>query len=193
MASDRTVNDHVRHRLRELRNKRRIGIREIAAGTGIASSSYCCMEGGHYNISLDHLFRILGVLEADISDVWPSETTLPEAASSVQLRRIQEFRISEIVSLASAEGAALFSLSGGKCEVLLYQGLSDFLLDRLCLYLEDGRVHEDGFWLQKQLGEKRFLFFLKGQTCPEYLRKLLEQYLVIWSNLFSHLLKERCL
>jgi transcriptional regulator with XRE-family HTH domain len=188
MASDRTVNDHVRRRLRQLRNRKKIGIREIAAGTGIAFSSYCCMEGGHYNISLDHLFRILGVLDADISEVWPSETILPEVSTHAQLRRIQEFRINEIVSLSGAEGAALFSLRDGKCQILLHQGISDFLLDRLCLYLEESKVLGDGYWLQKTLADQRFLFFLKSQSCPDYLRKLIEQYLVIWSNLFSHVL-----
>jgi len=147
------------------------------------------MEGGYYNISLDNLFRILGVMGADIAEVWPSETAAAEDANPIQLRRIQEFRISEIINLSAAEGAALFSVHGRRSKVLLQQNLSDFLLDRLCLYIEDGREYGDGLWFRKDLGSTCFIFFLKGKSCPDYLRKLIAQYLVIWSNLFSQLLK----
>jgi len=188
--SERTVNEFVRQRLRELRNNKSIGIREITEGTGIPSSSYCCMEGGYYNISLDNLFRILGVLGADISEVWPSDNAAADTATTtpMQLRRIQEFRVSEIVNLSGAEGAALFSLNG-KCNVLLHENVSEFLLDRLCLYLEDGRSYGEGLWFKKRLGDVTYVFFLKGKSCPDYLRRLIEQYLVIWSNLFGQVLK----
>jgi len=147
------------------------------------------MEGGYYNISLDNLFRILGVMGADIAEVWPSETTAAEDANPIQLRRIQEFRINEIISLTAAEGAALFSVQGHRSKVLLQQNVSDFLLDRLCLYIEDGRDYGDGLWFRKELGNTSFIFFLKGKSCPDYLRKLIGQYMVIWSNLFSQILK----
>lgn len=185
---ERTINEYVRQRLRELRTRKNIGIREISSGTGIPSSSYCCMEGGYYNISLDNLFRILGVMGADIAEVWPAETTGADEANPVQLRRIQEFRVNEIISLTAAEGAALFSVHGQRSKVLLQQNLSDFLLDRLCLYIEDGREYNEGLWFRKELGTTSFIFFLKGKTCPDYLRKLIGQYLVIWSNLFSQIL-----
>jgi len=147
------------------------------------------MEGGYYNISLDNLFRILGVMGADIAEVWPSETTAAEDANPIQLRRIQEFRINEIISLTAAEGAALFSVQGHRSKVLLQQNVGDFLLDRLCLYIEDGRDYGDGLWFRKELGNTSFIFFLKGKSCPDYLRKLIGQYMVIWSNLFSQILK----
>jgi len=147
------------------------------------------MEGGYYNISLDNLFRILGVMGTDIAEVWPAETTATDDANPAQLRRIQEFRVSEIINLTDAEGAALFSVQGRRSKVLLQQNLSDFLLDRLCLYMEDGREYGDGLWFRKDLGSTSFIFFLKGKSCPDYLRKLIGQYLVIWSNLFSQVLK----
>jgi len=187
--SERTINEYVRQRLRDLRTRKNIGIREISSGTGIPASSYCCMEGGYYNISLDNLFRILGVMGADIAEVWPAETTSADDTNPIQLRRIQEFRISEIINLTEAEGAALISVQGDRSTVLLQQNLSDFLLDRLCLYVEDGRDYSEGLWFRKDLGKTSFVFFLKGKTCPDYLRKLIGQYLVIWSNLFSQVLK----
>ncbi|HXK59193.1 MAG TPA: hypothetical protein PLP42_04795 [Acidobacteriota bacterium] len=187
--SDRAINDYVRQKMRELRTRKKIGIRQLSSSTGIPVSSYCCMEGGYYNISLDNLFRILGVLGADIADVWPSDVVGTGVDNPVQLRKIQEFRINEIINLSEAEGAALFSLNERRCKVLLSQNLSDFLLDRICLYLENGQQYNQGLWFKKRLGNTCFVFFLKGKSCPEHIQKLIQQYLVIWSNLFSQVLQ----
>ena len=192
MAKDRLINNRVRHKLRELRLARKVSVQELARRVGIPCSSYACMEGGFYNISLDYLFRILGVLDADISEVWPIETAVfQNAGNPLYVRKIQEFRLSEIVSLTQAEGAALFSLLGGKCSVLLHEHLSDFLLDRVVLYLEDGRRYDQGVWFEKQKGATRFCFFLKANNCPDYVGKLVEHYMVIWANVFGGVLPER--
>ncbi|MBI2821516.1 MAG: helix-turn-helix transcriptional regulator [Acidobacteria bacterium] len=186
MAKDRVVNSCVRQKLRELRRSKKISLQELAGRAGIPSSSYACMEGGFYNISLDNLFRILGVLEVDIREVWPPETIAAQAlGDSFYLRKIQEFRLSEVVSLSHAEGAALFSLRSGKCSVVLHEHLSDFLLDRLILYLEDGRRYEHGLWFEKKKGDATFILFLKTQDSPDYVRKVIEHYMVIWANLFD--------
>ncbi|MBI3940114.1 MAG: hypothetical protein HY315_04720 [Acidobacteria bacterium] len=186
MPRNGVVNNCVRHRVRELRRGKKMRLQDLAARAGIASSSYACMEGGFYNISLDNLFRILGVLDADISQVWPVETAISEALGhTFYLRRIQEFRLNEVISLCGAEGAALFALRGGKASVILHDRLSDFLLDRLVLYLEEGRRYEQGLWFGKKMGETTFFFFIKAQECQGYLRKLIEHYLVIWASLFS--------
>ncbi len=187
--SANAINEHVRQRLRELRISKRIGFREMSEGTGIPSSSYCCMESGYYKINLDSLHRILGVLGASIQDVWPTDLPATEVDTSpVHLRRIQDFRLSELISLSQAEGAALFAIAGGKSKVLMYQNLSDFLLDRLCLYLEDGRSHEHGLTLARKRGKTNYVLFLKTELCPSYVGKLAEKYLVIWSNLFGDVL-----
>ncbi|MBI4456001.1 MAG: helix-turn-helix transcriptional regulator [Acidobacteria bacterium] len=186
MARHRAVNHCVRQKLRELRLRKKISLQELAYQAGIPSSSYACMEGGFYNISLDNLFRILGVLETDIDAVWPIETEqAPSGGHPFYLKKIQEFRLNEIVSLSEAEGAALFSLQNGKCSVVLHQHLSDFLLDRLILYLEEGRRYEHGLWFEKKQAAATFYLFLKTQDCRDYVRKLIEHYLAIWSQLFG--------
>ena len=185
-GSNGVVNTCVRHKVRELRLNRKLNMQAVASRAGIPSSSYACMEGGYYNISLDNLFRILGVLEADISEVWPPETAVVQAAGHpLYLRRIQEFRLSEVISLSQAEGAALFSIQGGKCSVLLHQSLDDFLLDRVAVYLEDGRRYDQGLWFQKKRGEATYCLFLRARECKEHVRMLIEHYLVVWSNLFG--------
>lgn len=186
MATERVINSSVRHKLRELRRRNKFTVQEVAARAGIPPSSYACMEGGFYNISLDNLFRILGVLEADISEVWPTETAGSHLVGQpFYLKKIQEFRLSEIISLCQAEGAALFSVLNDKCSVVLHEHLSDFLLDRLILYLEDGRRYEHGLWFERKHGARAFHLFLKAQECPDYVRKLADHYLVIWSNVFG--------
>jgi transcriptional regulator with XRE-family HTH domain len=186
MARDGVINNSVRHKLRELRRNRKLSLQDLAARAGIPPSSYACMEGGFYNISLDNLFRILGVLEADIREVWPEESSASESLGHpFYIRKIQEFRMSEVISLCQAEGAALFSIEGGRCSVVLRDRLSDFLLDRLVLYLEEGRRYEHGIWFEKKIGGKNIFLFIKAQECPDYVRKLVAHYMVIWASLFD--------
>ena len=189
MTKQNAINEFVRSKLRKLRLAKSLTLTQLAAQAGLPYSSYACMESGFYNINLDNLFRILDVLGADISEVWPTETAgLPATDVSLYLKKIQEFRLGEIVSLCAAEGGALFAVRNDKCSLPLYHRLSDFLLDRLVLYLEDGRKYPEGLWFEKTQGDTTFHLFLKTEDCPAYVKKLVEQYLVIWSNLFCGVL-----
>lgn len=184
-ASSDSINDAVRRKIRELRKAKAIKVREIAARTGMPYSSYASMESGFYKINLDNLFIILGALDVDIREVWPAETLAGEVANeSLFLQRVQQFRLGEIVSLSEAEGGAFFALKNCKCRVLLHQGVSDFLLDRLILYLEDDVFYTEGLWYRKKLDETIFYFFLKRQNCPDFVEKLLKKYLAIWAEVY---------
>ena len=68
-------------------------------------------------------------------------------------------------------------MKGETCKPLLHQGLSDFLLDRLIFYLEDGRPYPHGLWFQKTSQGKDFQFFMKGESCPKFLSELIQKYL----------------
>lgn len=176
----------VRRKLRQLRLAKKMKLRQVSSQAGIPLSSYACMESGHYNISLDHLFRILGVLEADIRDVWPVETVGVDGTSDrLYLQRIQSFRLSEIISLSGSEGGALFRIREGKCDVVLHQAVSDFLLDRLILYLEDGRSYSRGVWFERSRRGISYLLFLKADDCPDFVKAMVRRYLVIWSHVFD--------
>lgn len=186
MSSTNPINEFVRLRIRKIRRTKKIKVREIAAQLEIPYSSYASMEGGFYNINLDNLFRILGALDTDIREVWPAETATTETAEDrLYLGRIQQFRLGEIVSLSGAEGAALFVVKDERCKLLLYQGLSDFLLDRLISYLANGLPYPHGLWLQKTSQGKDFHFFMKGESCPEFLSRLIQKYLSIWAEIYS--------
>jgi transcriptional regulator with XRE-family HTH domain len=188
MSREKPVNESVRQKLRQLRLSKKLGIKQAAYVAGIPFSSYACMEAGHYKINLDDLSRILGALGADISEVWPD--IVPNVPNQSAIRRIQEFRLSEVVALCPADGAALFSVTNAKCRVHMSHNVSDYFLDRLALYLEAGKKFDDGLWFEKAMRDTRFLFFLKSGECPPYLRKLVEQYLIIWSHIFTYTLTE---
>lgn len=185
MPEKSTINELVRLRIREIRKSKKVKIRQIAAQANMPYSSYASMECGFYNINLDNLFRILGALDTDIREVWPAETAVPKAAENrLYLERIQQFRLGELISLSDTEGAALFRVQGDTCKILLHQGLSDFLLDRLVFYLEDGLPYPHGFWLRKNSQGKDFHFFMKSGSCPEFLSKLIQKYLSIWAEVY---------
>ncbi len=71
MRSKGRINNFVGHRLREIRVAKKMTSQEVARRAGIAPGSYSCLENGWYKINLDNLFRILQVLKADVTDVWP--------------------------------------------------------------------------------------------------------------------------
>lgn len=175
------INEFVRKRIRRLRTAKRIPIARFLDQAGIPGSSYSDMETGTYRISLDNLFRILGVLEADIDDVWPSETIAGEA---LYLRRIQEFRLSEVIEFCQSRGAALFALVEGKCLVLLDRNIEEFLLERLALYIEDGIRYREGLWFRRDEEEFSLILFVRAHHCIDFVGTLIEKYMLCWSNLF---------
>ena len=186
MRRNKCVNDAVRVKIRELRKARGITIRELCHQIGMPIGSYGCLESGSYNITLENLHRIVNVLGVDISEVWPYDR--PEKVASYeasQLKKMQEFRLAEVVTLAGAEGGALFARRGGKCSVLLHRNLSQFLVERLTLYLEDDLVYREGFWFERNWGKTTYYFFLKARNCPAFVQKMLERDRVIWASAFT--------
>lgn len=181
-----SINDLVRERIRRLRNARGIGVTELASRAGIPVSSYASLESGAYRITLDNLFRILGALDVGIEDVWPVESEgIRVTDEALYLKRVQEFRLSEIVSLSAAEGCALFADRNGRCSVVAALHLSDVLLDRLVLYLEQGQQLGGGRWFERQYRDIAFHFFLKTDSCPDFVQAMIQTYLINWSALFG--------
>ncbi len=183
MSKSFAVNEFVRRRIRRLRLSKGIKLVELASRLSLPASSYASMETGQCRISLDHLFRITGELGVDINDVWPCEAAFETAENRVYIRRIQEFRFNEIISLTDAEGAALLSVQSGVCKIVMHSRLSDFLLDRLILYVEAGRKYEGGLWFEKSVGEDNLFLFLKSRPCAPFINQLIGFYLTIWSGL----------
>ena len=56
---------------------------------------------------------------------------------------------------------------------------------RLKADLADGLPYPHGLWFQKTSQRKDFHFFMKGESCPEFLSKLIQKYLSIWVEVYS--------
>ncbi len=82
------VNDFICANIRRIRIDKGLRVQDIAARAGIPLGSYSCLETGRYRLNLENLFRILHVLGADISQVWPGSVS--EAREWVDDRFIRE-------------------------------------------------------------------------------------------------------
>ena len=60
-------------RLRRLRKERDLTQAELARQIGIQQSDLSRMEKGEYRVSLDNLFKILGVFDLDLADFFGEE------------------------------------------------------------------------------------------------------------------------
>jgi len=66
-------------RLRLLRKDRGLTQAELARQIGIQQSDLSRMEQGEYRVSLDNLFKILGVFELDLTDFFGDDSSSSDA------------------------------------------------------------------------------------------------------------------
>jgi transcriptional regulator with XRE-family HTH domain len=91
-------------RLRGLRKERGLTQAELARQIGIQQSDLSRMEQGEYRVSLDNLFKILGVFDLDLADFFGDK-----AATSEQLHQPlsrQDMKILHLMRELSPEGRA---------------------------------------------------------------------------------------
>ena len=66
-------------RLRQLRKDRALTQAELARQIGIQQSDLSRMEKGEYRVSLDNLFKILGVFDLDLADFFGDDAKATDA------------------------------------------------------------------------------------------------------------------
>jgi len=186
MGKKRLINEYVRKKLQKLRQEKRLSAAEVAHRLGVPRTSYVSMETGAYNLKLDHVYRILAVLDADIMDVWPQpgERTELEVSRSHHLA-IQRFRLNEVLSLSNSEGGVLLARYGSKVSVVMSSGLSDYFVDRLAYYLQDGELYKPGGWFRLNGGVSGYYLYLRPETVPKHVHAVIEHYLTIWACFFD--------
>jgi transcriptional regulator with XRE-family HTH domain len=91
-------------RLRELRKDRGLTQAELARQIGIQQSDLSRMEKGEYRVSLDNLFKILGVFELDLADFFSHETQTSDAVQQPLSRH--DMKILHMLRELSPEGRA---------------------------------------------------------------------------------------
>ena len=182
-AKEWLASERVRRRIREVRLQRHIKMTELARRLRMPISSYASIATGQCRISLDHLYRILGALDTDIAEVWPTPNADTGCQSRFYVRRLQKFRLNELISLSGAEGGAIFYVRESRCQVLFHENLSDFLIDRLAMYFESNLAYTAETLLSRKDGGDSLHVFLKSENCPQYVMILGEKYLTLWTLL----------
>jgi hypothetical protein len=109
-----------------------------------------------------------------------------DGSNELYLLRTQSFRVAEVIDLSRAEGGALFAVRDGNCTPVIEHNLSDFLIDRLILCLQCGQEYPKGQWFRRMKENTSLHFFLKADQCPDFVTRMIQRYLVIWSNIFLH-------
>jgi len=91
-------------RLRELRTERGLTQAELARQIGIQQSDLSRMEKGEYRVSLDNLFKILGVFDLDLADFFGGQRATTEQERQPLSRR--DMKILHLLRELSPEGRA---------------------------------------------------------------------------------------
>jgi len=91
-------------RLRELRKERGLTQAELARQIGIQQSDLSRMEKGEYRVSLDNLFKILGVFDLDLADFFGDQHEKTEREQQPLSR--QDMKILHLMRELSPEGRA---------------------------------------------------------------------------------------
>lgn len=183
MHLDDPVNQKIRARIRNIRQKKRLSVRKAALLSEIPESSYSCMENGFYRISLLNLKKILDGLEVTIDDVWPEATgarttSQPNLAEPVDLQTQRFFRLQEVFRLSDARRAALL------------EGNSDLKL-AYCINLSEHeqlvfldyfpqRLHHSWTVFEKQNRDFTCCLCLQDARIDDTLRRLVDIYLDLW-------------
>ncbi len=89
-------------RLRQLRKDRGLTQAELARQIGIQQSDLSRMEKGEYRVSLDNLFKILGVFNLDLADFFGEPHATAEQAQQPLSR--QDMKILHLLRELSPEG-----------------------------------------------------------------------------------------
>ena len=91
-------------RLRELRKERGLTQAELARQIGIQQSDLSRMEKGEYRVSLDNLFKILGVFDLDLADFFGDQQEKSELEQQPLSR--EDMKILHLLRELSPEGRA---------------------------------------------------------------------------------------
>lgn len=74
----------VGQKIRQLRKERGLTQAELAKRIGVQQSDLCRMEIGEYRVSLDTMFRILGVFRIDVAEFFQNRIERKDATRETQ-------------------------------------------------------------------------------------------------------------
>src|SRR5690606_34420509 len=176
----------IREQIRIARFERGLTQKEVAIRAGLVKSSYASIETGDSRPSIGTLYKILGALKLDISDVWPpvwegsgvGDSALPE------FNVINTFRIRQIFSLSQAESICLIFQSRGLTEPIFSMYTEEEERDCLFEAISTNRSCPEWEVLSKRTNGASVHFCLKVDSLESYLLQLAAIYLALWLNTF---------
>ena len=89
-------------RLRRLRRERKLTQADLARQIGIQQSDLSRMEKGEYRVSLDSLFKILGVFDIEMTEFFGDAAAVPTGVSRPLAR--EDMQILQMLRRLSPEG-----------------------------------------------------------------------------------------
>jgi hypothetical protein len=84
-------------RLRRLRKERHLSQTELARQIGIQQSDLSRMEKGEYRVSLENLFKILSVLELDVTEFFQGQSEAARPAPAMQPLSQQDMQAMQLL------------------------------------------------------------------------------------------------
>jgi transcriptional regulator with XRE-family HTH domain len=90
-------------RLRRLRKERHLSQTELARQIGIQQSDLSRMEKGEYRVSLENLFKILSVLELDVTEFFQEQSAPARPAPVMQPLSQQDMQTLQLLRALGPE------------------------------------------------------------------------------------------
>lgn len=175
------ANEVIREKIRLIRKSKNLRMKDVAAKLGMKLSSYSALENGYCRISVDRLYSILDAIEADIEQVWPSESL---NVSKLHLLRLQDLRLRELLYLAEAEAAVLAMRKASEITVLLSEQTLDDAIQRFCFYIEMNQAMPKGRVIRADY--RSFSLFLYMKEAKKTLKvRMVGGFLDAWAEIFS--------
>lgn len=84
-------------RLRRLRKERHLSQTDLARQIGIQQSDLSRMEKGEYRVSLENLFKILGVLDLDVTEFFQEQSEAARPAPAMQPLSQQDMQAMQLL------------------------------------------------------------------------------------------------
>lgn len=175
------ANEVIREKIRLIRKSKNLRMKDVAAKLGMKLSSYSALENGYCRINVDRLYSILDAIEADIEQVWPSESL---NVSKLHLLRLQDLRLRELLYLAEAEAAVLAMRKASEITVLLSEQTLDDAIQRFCFYIEMNQAMPKGRVIRADY--RSFSLFLYMKEAKKTLKvRMVGGFLDAWAEIFS--------
>lgn len=175
-------NDHVRNKIRSLRQSKQLKLKEVAFNAGMALSSYAALEYGDSPLTVNKLWDVLSALDSGIFAVWP-QAGRSEADRAELLLFCTQMRLRDLIRVSKAHGAALVKKREQQVAVMLQEGFSRSRLEQIRSVLTKKETEAAGVLFEESRANVTVFLYLDRAKHPEWVKPLAQVYLADWVSL----------